>query len=429
MKCGSCGFETDGKRFCTNCGAPLSDNKPGGGTDERERTPLGESEKGEAENSANAPNGSEHSENVPTAEGEEETQSGTESEDNFAKALNELLDEVRENEPAADDGDYSGQDGASEKENGEFDIEQTAQPESEAMFNLKQFEEGSITHPKDKPKEKRKFYCPKNPMLWAFLCLLGFGLILGGLTAFFFNVDLDGAQIVFGIAFSVFTAAVILIDFIYYFPAAWELDRLLKGKGVRLEYKLKKYETVELAERAKKRNRGFYLAIGLFGLAFSVYYIYILANAIVKTNLMWISLIFSLCVFVFFALLFFIMPKINYERMMINGEKVIIGNKSVYYGGVYYHWRKIQPDATFGNLNTKRHKLDIIFTQEFKNGTAKRRKVEIYAPDSAIRGISGLLREYEASVKKYQEKQERNSIVNELDSRDKSEKGKKKGSK
>lgn len=434
MKCSSCGFETDGKRFCTNCGALLSDNKtterdnkPAEETDKTERTPLSEYRGGDAENgAANAPESiSEsfaHSENVPT-------ESGEENEDNFAKALNELLNEVRENEPAANDEDYSRQEYTSERENGEFDIEQTAGTESETMLNLKQFEEGSITHPKDKPKEKRKFYCPKNPMLLSFLCLLVFGLILGGLTAFFFNVDLDGAQLAFGITFSVFTAAVMLIDFIYYFPAAWELDRLLKGKGVRLEYKLKKYEIVELAEKAKKRNRGFYLAIGLFGLAFSIYYIYVLANAIVKTNLMWISLIFSICVFVIFALMFFIMPKINYERMMINGEKVIIGNKSVYYGGVYYHWRKIQPDATFGNLNTKRHKLDIIFTQEFKNGATQRRKVEIYAPDSAIRGISGLLQEYETSVKKYQEKQERNSIVNDTDSRDKPEKDKKKGSK
>lgn len=475
MKCGNCGFDTDGKRFCTNCGAPLNreaepaertggergDFREGGqrennseeirntdGYSEREAEGISGELRQKAETEAEQRNKAEaaderrsrseaaeeqrdksdtanerqnKSETADELRSEAETaeepqQSGA---DNFAEELNSLLDEVRVNE-----GNTADRERPLSEEVPDFDLEER-EAESEAMLNLKKFEEGSITHPKDKPKEKRKFYCPKNPMLWAFLCLLVFGLILGGLTAFFFNVELDGAQIVFGIAFAVFTAAVLAIDFVYYLPAAWELDRLLKGKGVRLEYKLKKYETAELAQRAKKRNRGFYLAIGLFGLAFSVYYIYIIANAIVTTNLMWISLIFSICVFVIFALLFFIMPKINYERMMVNGEKVIIGNKSVYYGGVYYHWRRIQPEATFGNLNTKRHKLDITFTQEFKNGASKRRKVEIYAPDSAIRGISDLLREYETSVKGYQEKQERNSIINDLDSKDKNDKKKK----
>ena len=149
----------------------------------------------------------------------------------------------------------------------------------------------------------------------------------------------------------------------------------------------------------------------------------------VKTNLMWISLFFSIGVFVIFALLFFIMPKFNYERMMQNGSRVIVGNKSVYYGGTYYHWRKIQPDATFGNLNTKRHRLEIVFTQEQKNGDTKRRKVEMYAPDTAIRDISRLLGEYETSIKKYQEKQAKNSIINTVDRNksgtDKKEKNKK----
>lgn len=489
MKCGSCGFDTDGKRFCTNCGAPLNreaepaertgnerrDFREGGqrennseeirntdgysereaaaerrnkaetaeerwskteATERRNKSETAEERWGETEAAEERRNKAESAEErrskTETTEEQrdktnpaEEPQDGAETSeepqqptaDNFAEELNSLLNEVRVSE-----GD---RERPLSEETPNFALEER-EAESEAMLNLKKFEEGSITHPKDKPREKRKFYCPQNPMLWAFLCLLVFGLILGGLTAFFFNVELDGAQIVFGIAFAVFTAAVLAIDFVYYLPAAWELDRLLKGKGVRLEYKLKKYETAELAQRAKKRNRGFYLAIGLFGLAFSVYYIYIIANAIVTTNLMWISLIFSICVFVIFALLFFIMPKINYDRMMVNGEKVIIGSKSVYYGGVYYHWRRIQPEATFGNLNTKRHKLDITFTQEFKNGASKRRKVEIYAPDSAIRGISELLREYETSVKRYQEKQERNSIINDLDSKDKNNKKKEK---
>lgn len=294
----------------------------------------------------------------------------------------------------------------------ENESEQTEEV-SEALKNLKKYEEGTITHPDDKPKKKRKFWCPQNPMLWSFLWLLLFGAVLAGLCAIFFNTDLGGTQIVFGIIFAIFAAGVLGIDFAYYFPAALNLDKLLKGKGVKLEYGLKDYELVDLAEAAKKRNRGFYLAIGLFGLAFSIYYIYILANATVQTTLMWISLIFSICVFVIFALLFFIMPKINYDRMMENGHRVIIGAKSVYYGGTYYHWRKIQPEATFGNMNTKKHELEITFTQEFKNGSTKRRKVTTYAPDTALRGITKLLSEYEASIKKYREKQTKNSIIND----------------
>lgn len=283
----------------------------------------------------------------------------------------------------------------------------------DALENLEKYEQGTITHPKDKPKKKSNFWCPKNPMLWSFLWLFLFGVVLGILTAVFFKTDLGGTEIVFGIFFSIFTAGVIAIDFIYYFPAALTLDKLLKGKGIRLEYRLKDYELVDLAEKAKKHNRGFYLAIGLFGLAFTIYYIYILATATIQTTLMWISLIFSICVFAIFALLFFLMPKINYERMMENGSRVIIGSKSVYYGGNYYHWHNIQPDATFGNLNTKRHELELTFTQEFKNGDTKRKKLSIYAPDSAIKGISKLLKEYESSVKKYRERQTKNSIIND----------------
>lgn len=282
-----------------------------------------------------------------------------------------------------------------------------------ALKNLEKYERGTISHPKDKPKKKSRFWCPKNPMLWSFLWLLLFGIILGILSAVFFKTDLGGTETVFGILFVIFTVGVIAIDFIFYFPAALALDKMLRGKGVRLEYRLKDYELVDLAEKAKKHNRGFYLAIGLFGLAFTIYYIYILAAATVQTTLMWVSLIFSICVFAIFALLFFLMPKINYERMMENGSRVIIGNKSVYYGGNYYRWRSIQPDATFGNLNTKRHELELTFTQEFKNGNTKRKKLSVYAPDSAIKGISKLLKEYEDSIKKYREKQTKNSIVND----------------
>ncbi len=373
MKCSNCGRENNEGKYCEECGFPLDNiSEPISG-----------------------------SKNDVLSDSGAETEGGAEafSEENFFGGENlEIAPEIIEEE------EYD----VGDEENAEDGRDPAA---SEALENLKKFEEGTITHPDEKPKQKRKFYCPRNPMLWSFLWLLLFGAVLGALSVFFFNVDLDGTQIVFGTVFCVFTAAVLAIDFVYYFPAALTLDKLLKGKGARLEYRLKKHELVELAEKAKKRNRGFYIAISLFGLAFSVYYIYILANAMVKTNLMWISLFFSIGVFAVFALLFFVMPKFNYERMMQNGERVIVGNKSVYYGGTYYHWIKIRTEATYGTLNTKRHRLEIIFTQELKNGDTKRRKVELYAPDTAIRDITRLLNEYEESAKKYRETQSKSSVI------------------
>lgn len=414
MKCSKCGYENNGGKFCEECGAPLGDAS-------FEKTANAE------ENSAGL---TESSMSGPARGGVD---------DDFLKSLGELAEaaneadtDISEEIPASRNyGENGGENSSDSQQNAEND--ETAEEygnyseenyyggdkkdsvTSDALENLKKYEEGTIPHPEEKSqkKQKKKFYCPQNPMLWSFLWLLLFGAVLGALTAFFFNVDLDGTQIIFGVVFSVFTAAVLCIDFIYYFPAALTLDNLLKGKGARLEYKLKKHELVDLAEKAKKKNRGFYLAISLFGLAFSIYYIYILANAMVKTNLMWISLYFSIGVFVIFALLFFIMPKFNYEKMMQNGERVIVGNKSVYYGGTYYHWSKIIPEATFGNLNTKKHKLEIIFVQEQKDGSSKRRKVEMYAPDSALKEVTRLLEEYEETSKKYREKQQRNTVTSD----------------
>ncbi len=375
MKCSNCGHENNEGKFCEDCGLPLATAS--------ESPPENIVDQNNSENfDGSLFDGMEDFDIAPKVTKE-----------------SEHFNENDENESKKKDADA-------------------------ALENLKKFEEGTITHPDDKPKQKRKFYCPRNPMLWSFLWLLLFGAVLGVLSIFFFNVDLDGTQIVFGIVFTVFTAAVLVIDFAYYFPAALTLDKLLKGKGAKLEYRLKKHELIDLAEKAKKRNRGFYIAIALFGLAFSVYYIYILANAMVKTNLMWISLFFSIGVFAIFALLFFVMPKFNYERMMQNGERVIVGSKSVYYGGTYYHWGKIMPEATYGTLNTKKHKLEIIFTQELKNGDTKRRKVEMYAPDSAIREITALLKEYEKSAVKYRETHAKSSVLADDGEKAKKRKGK-----
>lgn len=284
---------------------------------------------------------------------------------------------------------------------------------SQAMSNLKKYEEGTITHPDDKPKKKSKFWCPQNPMLWAFIWLTVFGLVLVGLIFLFFAIDIGGSQIVFAIAFGVFAAVVFSFSFIYYLPSALSLDKLLKGKNVRLEYTLKDYELIDLAEKAKKRNRGFYIAISLFGLAFSIYYIYILSTSAIQTTLMKASLIFSLSVFVIFALLLFLMPKFNYARMMENGKRVIIGNKSVYYGGSYYHWRCVNPKGTFGHVNSNMHELELTFVQQFRQGKIVKRKVEIYAPDTALKGITKLLSEYETDRREFEAKLKETSILNE----------------
>lgn len=355
MKCSKCGAEVKAGKFCEECGAPLE------------------------ERFAKKENGGEPPYEAESAIASENSQERL-SDTDFADAY----------------------------------IEEPAEEEiSEALSNLKKYEEGTITHPDDKPKKKSKFWCPQNPMLWAFIWLTAFGLVLVGLIFLFFNIDIGGTQIAFGVSFGVFAAAVFCFSFIYYLPAAVNLDRLLKGKGVRLEYKLKDYELVEQAEKAKKRNRGFYIAISLFGLAFSIYYIYILANATIQTTLMKVSLIFSLSVFVIFALLLFLMPKFNYARMMENGKRVIIGNKAVYYGGSYYHWRCTNPKATFGNINSNRHELEITFTQEFRQGKYRRRKVEMYAPDTALKGITNLLSEYERDRREYEAQLKETSILNE----------------
>ena len=378
MKCSKCGAENQRGKFCQECGELLEEQMEEG--------------KNERENER---------ENERTEEGKEEPKKGKRKNEKAAKNHKEDNKEKAAGKEADEDIPRS-----KEEEQEEYDVK-------EALLNLEKYEQGTITDPKDKPKDKKKsFLYPQNPMLWSFLWLLLFGAILGALSAIFFGTDLEGKETVFGIIFAIFAAAVLGIDFIYYFPAALQLDKLLKGKGVRLEYRLKNYELIEIAEKAKKRNRGFYLAIGLFGLAFSIYYIYILATTVQQTTLMWISLIFSACVFIICAALFFVMPKFNYGKTMENGSRVIIGNKSVYYGGTYYHWRKVQPDATFGKVNTKKHELEITFTQDFKNGKSQKQRVELYAPDTSLREITRLLEEYEKSNKKYREKKEETSEVN-----------------
>ena len=370
MICKNCGAENENAGYCTECGAALTQEEAPAPQETAETQPQETEAAEEAQSQADEPAAEE------TADSDEKEESG----------------ESEETEEAE---------------------EPKSEEVEEALENLEKFEEGTITHPDDKEKEKRSFWCPKNPVLWSFLWLLAFGAVLGGLSALFFSIDLEGTQIIFGIVFAVFTAAVLGIDFAYYLPAAFTLDKLFKGKGVKLEYRLKDHELVEQAERAKKRNRGFYLAIALFGLAFTIYYIYILATSIVQLKLMWISLVFSICVFVVFTLLFFIMPKFNYMRMMQGGKRVIIGEKSVYYGGNYYHWRKIQPDATLANVNSRKHELQLTFLQVFKNGKTQRRKLDVHLPDRELGRVTKLAELYEVSARAYHERELQNSILNE----------------
>lgn len=333
------------------------------------------------------------------------TECGTKVDENEkAEKTEATLTPVKEEKPAPE----AKSDDTSEGEEKSSEVE-------EALHNLKTYETGSIPDPDDKPEKKHKAFCWRNPVLAQTLELLAFAAALAIADVIFFNIEIEGsAAPVYRFGFLAMAIAVFAIDIIFYLRPAYMLDKMLKGKNVSLEYKLKNYELVQEAEKAKKKNRGFYLALALFGLAFGSYYAYLIISTGDQPSLMtvkWIFFWFSTAVFVIASLFFFLMPKINYNRMMENGGRVIIGEKAVYYGGRFYWWFNVEPKLTFGKYNPKSHILTLNFAKAYKNGTIKKEKLELFAPERELKGVTKLLSLYEVSVKEYQLKQQRNSIL------------------
>ncbi len=121
MKCSNCGHENNEGKFCEDCGLPLATAS--------ESPPENIVDQNNSENfDGSLFDGMEDFDIAPKVTKE-----------------SEHFNENDENESKKKDPDADA-----------------------ALENLKKFEEGTITHPDDKPKQKRKFYCPRNPMLWSF---------------------------------------------------------------------------------------------------------------------------------------------------------------------------------------------------------------------------------------------------------------------
>lgn len=305
------------------------------------------------------------------------------------------------------------------------EIKSASEPENDnaelkkAMENLKSFEEGTITDPSEKPVVKRKPFCWKNPVLGNFLGLLIVTAILALVTVIFFNVEGNGVVIFYRIAFTVITAAVFALAILVYLPNAFRLDKMLKGKNVKFEYKIRKEELEPLAKKARKRNRVWYLIVAIAGLGFTSYYAYICATAAESNFLFWLSFWFSFAVFAVATALFFIMPILNHNRMLENGQRVIIGEKSVYYGGFYRRFFGTEPKLTYGKYNSKTNEFTLTFTKVSKNGNESKKKIEMYAPIKESNNIMKLLDLYEIDIREYRLKQQRNSILTGTESEQK----------
>ena len=327
MTCKKCGAETDGVKFCTQCGAALT---------------------GQAE-----------------------------EDDNQACIDNDVLD---------------------------------SDEARRAREMVKNFEEGTIQLA-DKSESKRKFYCPKNPMLASFLTLLAFSAVLMVVDIILWNSGIEGAMgIIAPIVFLLLPLAILTLGVIYFLLPSLKLDRLFKGKGVLMEYKLQADELEEQAQQSRKNNRIIYILGGAVSLLFTVFYAYRLTSA-EGTPLLWASFWISLAICSAFIVLLVIMPKVNYEMMMENGGRVIIGVQSVYYGGRYFWWSKIEPKLTYGNYNQKKEQLVLTYTRVKKDGETKKKRVEIFAPERELKAITKMLGVFEINVKEYRLREEKNKII------------------
>ena len=301
-----------------------------------------------------------------------------------------------------------------ENANANADLNDDDAPVSEevrrARESVKSYEEGTIQLA-DKAESKRKFYCPKNPMLASFLALLAFSAVLAVVDIILWNSGIEGPMgIIAPLVFLLLPLAILTLGVFYFLLPSVKLDRLFKGKGVLMEYKLKRDELEEQAERAKKKNRIVYIIGGVLALLFTVFYAYRLTSAD-GTPLLWASFWISLAICAAFIVLLVIMPKVNYEMMMENGGRVIIGEKSVYYGGRYYWWSKIEPKLTYGNYNQKKEQLALTYTSVKRDGDTKKKRVEIFAPERELKAITKMLSVFETNVKEYRLQEEKNKII------------------
>lgn len=287
-----------------------------------------------------------------------------------------------------------------------------------AMENLRKFEEGTI-EPEANVKIKRKPFCWRNPVLGTTLILLIATVFCVVMTIIFFNID---NTIPHRIIFIALSAALFALTVLVYFPNALRLDKMLRGKDVKFEYRIRDEEIEGLAQKARKKNRIWYLVVAIVSLGFTAYYAYLCATAVNPGPLFWVPFWFCFAVFAVSTAMFFLIPILNYNRMMENGKRVIIGEKAVYYGGQYHHWFGVEPMLTYGKYNSKTNEFTLTFTKVSKNGNETKKKVRMYAPIKESNKIMALLDVYEAEITKYRAQQRRNAVFSAAATKDNAKK-------
>lgn len=250
-------------------------------------------------------------------------------------------------------------------------------------------------------------YKRKNPMLQQFFIASGFFAVLLLVVVVLFCVEMnDFIGWVYRISFLLLDLLVGFAAIFFYLKPAFELDKLFRGKGVKAKWELQRSDLVELAETAKKKYNGFYRAIIVFAAALAIYSAFQIVSreASENTIISIIALIFSLCIVVFFVCVLIFFPNMEQKRIYENGKEVIIGEKSVFANGYYYHWLKINPQLTSGKLNRRRRILQLEFIQEyvlFGKSRSKKRSVSVFVPDESLDEAEKLVDGYIAAIKKY----------------------------